>query len=122
MQYGVIGASYQQQSLTVFHAGLDAEPLTSFDQATHKAVALLVTELAASPLGDIHQLHDQVIAWLEAKPMDLHRLDDVAADGLTLSWFADDHFVINVMDHSEVYQLHIEVVPIKSVGGSQREA
>ncbi|WP_461213908.1 hypothetical protein [Lacticaseibacillus sp. GG6-2] len=122
MQYGVIGASYQQQSLAVFHAGFDAEPLTSFDQATHKAVALLVTELAASPLKDIHQLHDQIMDWLESKPSDLHRLDELVADGLTLSWFADDHFIINAMDTTEAYQLHIEVVPIKMAGGTQREA
>lgn len=121
MQYCVIGASYQDQSLAVFHSGIDGDPLESFDQAAHKAVGQLVTELAASPLADIHQLHDQVLGWCEAKT-DLHHLEDATADGLTLSWFADDHFVINVMDQTEAYQLHIEVAPLRTVEESEVEA
>ncbi|MFD1483816.1 hypothetical protein ACFQ5J_00955 [Lacticaseibacillus baoqingensis] len=122
MQYGVVGASYQQGSLAVFHAGLDDEPLATYAQATQKALHLLVNELSASTLGDIHALLDQVMTFLAAGKCDVVQLDAATADTLTLSWFDDDHYVINVMDQTEAYQLHIEVVPAFVDGGHPSEA
>ncbi|MCI1985547.1 MAG: hypothetical protein LKJ69_06605 [Lactobacillus sp.] len=122
MQYSVIGASYQQGSLAVFHSGLDDEPLATFAQATQKALRLLVNELAASTLADVHALLDQVMHFLSQHKGNVRQLAAATADTLTLSWFDDDHFVINVMDQSEAYQLHVEVVPMTVNGGQSGEA
>lgn len=110
MAYSVIGASFQQGTLAVFHAGLEDELLPTFDQACQKALRLLIQELAVSTLADIHRLHDEVVACAEAHGADIHQLNQATGDELTLSWYADDHFVINVMDETESFQLHLEVV------------
>lgn len=115
MQYGIIGASYQQGTLAVFHAGIDEEPLPDLLTATQKALRLLVSELAVSDLADIHELHDTIVEFLQNGQPDMQALDDATGDNLTFSEFEDDHFVVNVMDQSEQFQLHIEVTPI---GGS----
>ncbi|WP_407892446.1 hypothetical protein [Lacticaseibacillus sp. N501-2] len=115
MQYGIIGASYQQGTLSVFHAGIDEEPMPSFVTATQKALRLLVSELAISNLADIHHLHDTIVDFLQDGSTDVQALDDATGDTLTFSEFDDDHFVLNVMDQTEKFQLHIEVTPI---GGS----
>ncbi|WP_225048954.1 hypothetical protein [Lacticaseibacillus kribbianus] len=113
MPYSVIGASYQNQSLAVFYAGLDQEPLLSFEAATQKALHLLTGELAASPLPDLHALTDEIFTVLAQSPADLGALADATGPQLSVSWFADDHFVIAVMDETETYQLHVEVVPVQ---------
>lgn len=110
MAYSVIGASYQQGSLAVFHAGLEDELLPTFAQASKKALHLLIQELAVSTLPDIHELHDQVVAYAQHGQADMHGLNAATGDELTASWYADDHFVISVMDQTEAFQLHLEVV------------
>ncbi|WP_179394459.1 hypothetical protein [Lacticaseibacillus absianus] len=117
MQYSVIGASYQDQSLAVFFAGMDHQALLSYEAAQTKVLHLLVAELSASPLPDIHQLTDEVIAFLARPAHDLHQLEDATNDSLSLSWLSDDHFLIAVMDQTESYQLHLEVVPVEAGPG-----
>lgn len=112
MQYGIIGASFQQGTLAVFHAGIDEEPLPDLLAATQKALRLLVSELAVSDLADIHQLHDTIVDFLQQGNYDGQALDDATDDTLTFGEFGDDHFVFNVMDQTEQFQLHIEVTPI----------
>ncbi|WP_262315468.1 hypothetical protein [Lacticaseibacillus parakribbianus] len=114
MPYSVIGASYQNQSLAVFYAGLDQEPLLTFEAATQKALSLLASELSASTLPDLHDLTDRLFAFLQQRPLDLAGLTAAVGERLSVSWFADDHFVIAVMDESETYQLHVEVVPVQT--------
>lgn len=112
MRYAVISASYSGGSLAVTYAGLDHERLNSLTAAEKKAGATLLNELAANTLPDIHQLLDNVMQALTAAQPDLHQLDNWGDQGLSISWLADDHFIIAVMDQTETYQLHIEVVPI----------
>ncbi|WP_125703820.1 hypothetical protein [Lacticaseibacillus daqingensis] len=112
MQYSVIGASYQHQSLAVFYAGTDHQALLSYDAAAKKALHLLVAELSAVGLADIHQLTDEVIQFLAQPVHPLARLEDATNDCLSVSWLSDDHFLIAVMDATETYQLHLEVVPV----------
>lgn len=114
MAYSVIGATYQNQSLAVFYSGLDSQQLLSFAAASTEALRLLNAELAACPLPDMHALAEQVLTFSLTKPVDLHELAAATADTLSVSWFADDHFVIAVMDQSETFQLHLEVVPVYS--------
>jgi hypothetical protein len=118
MQYGIIGASYQQGTLAVFHAGIDEEPLPDLLSATQKALRLLVSELAVSDLADIHQLHDTIVNFLKTGSTDVQGLDDATGDTLTFGEFGDDHFVFNVMDQTEQFQLHIEVTPIGGPHGA----
>lgn len=115
MHYSVIGASFENGSLAVFHAGLDDLGPLSFEAATQQALERLTAALAACPLPDIHALFDQVMADASAAPLRLQHLSDLPNDALSVSWYDDDHFVIAVMDASEQYQLHIEVVPIQVV-------
>ncbi|MFD1392665.1 hypothetical protein ACFQ3L_03550 [Lacticaseibacillus jixianensis] len=112
MAYSVIGATYQHQSLAVFYSGLDGQQLLSFTAACREALRLLNAELAACPLPDIRELAEQVLALALKQPLDLHQLAEATGDTLSLSWFADDHFVIAVMDRTEAFQLHLEVVPV----------
>ncbi|WP_125580052.1 hypothetical protein [Lacticaseibacillus suibinensis] len=113
MAYTVVGATYQAQSLAVFYAGLDTQPLLSYEEAGKEALKLLNAELAASTLPDLHELSEQVLAFALKQPVDMHGLDDATGETLTVSWFADDHFAIAVMDATEKFQMHLEVVPVK---------
>lgn len=61
MAYTVVGATYQAQSLAVFYAGLDTQPLLSYEEAGKEALKLLNAELAASTLPDLHELSEQVL-------------------------------------------------------------
>lgn len=112
MVYSVIGATYQNQSLTVFYSGLDGQQLLSFEAAGSEALRLLNAELSACPLPDIHELAEQVLAFAMKRPTNLHQLEEATGDALSVSWFADDHFIIAVMDRTEAFQLHLEVVPV----------
>ncbi|MFD1432813.1 hypothetical protein [Lacticaseibacillus yichunensis] len=111
MRYAVVGAMFQDVSLTVFHSGLDDEPL-DFEKAIRQALSQVIAGLAASPLADLHALTDEVMQVLMAKQADLHALDDETGDNLTVNWLADDHFIISVMDETEQFQLSVAVTPI----------
>ncbi|KRN23297.1 hypothetical protein [Lacticaseibacillus camelliae] len=112
MAYSVIGATYQHQSLSVFYSGQDSLQPLNFKAACKEALRLLNAELAACPLPDIHELAEQVLNFAMAQSPKLHQLEEATGDSLSVSWFADDHFVIAVMDRTEAFQLHIEVVPV----------
>lgn len=113
MQYAVVGATYQDRSLAVFHAGLTDGDLTSYKAAERKAIHLLMSELSASPLADMHDLTDGIVDVLAKNGADLQALAAANLSGLSISWFEDEHALIAAMDKSEAFQFHLEVVPIQ---------
>ena len=111
MRYTVVGASYHKKSLSVFYAGLDGQVLENYEAALHEALEMLEAELGTSTLPEIKALLTQVQGIKVASVDDLNQLDNATDDLLSVSWFDDHHFVIAVMNSSETYQLHLEVLP-----------
>lgn len=111
MAYAVIAASLQDQNLALTYAGLDGERLESFKDAELKAIGLLINELSGATAPGLHELTDAVIPVLTAAKGDLRKLPLNLPEGLVISWLGPAHCIIAVMDETETYQLHIEIVP-----------
>ncbi|KRK70869.1 hypothetical protein [Lacticaseibacillus nasuensis] len=112
MAYAVIAASMQDKTLSLAYGGLDGEKLTSFKDAELKAISLLITELSGATLPALHTLTDAIIPELQAVRGDLRKLPLHLPEGLVISWLGQDHCLLAVMDDTETYQLHLEIVPI----------
>ncbi|KRN28179.1 hypothetical protein IV38_GL001631 [Lactobacillus selangorensis] len=112
MRFAVIGATYHEKSLSVFTEGLDDDRIESFKSALQSVISLLQGELTDTGIKELDELAAQVQKSTLVTSDDLNDLDNQTSDQLHVSWFDEHHFVIDVMDKSEKYQLHLEVEPI----------
>ncbi len=111
MPYGIIGATVHQESLSVFYEGLDDQPM-NFEQALQRAITLLIDELCGTAIAEFKKLAMYLQNHSIKNVTELNKLSDSTSDCLQVSWLSDNHFIINAMDQHEVYQLHLEVLPL----------
>ncbi|MBU3851376.1 MAG: hypothetical protein H9901_01585 [Candidatus Paralactobacillus gallistercoris] len=112
MLYGIIGATVHQESLSVFYEGLDDNRLTSFEQALQRTITLLAEELRGTAIAEFEQIATYLQSITVSNSRQLNQLSENTSDCLQVSWLDDTHFIINAMDQHEVYQLHLEVLPL----------
>lgn len=113
MLYGIIGATVHQESLSVFYEGLDDNQPMNFEQALQRTIALLIDELYGTAITEFKKLANYLQNHSIKNVAELNKLSDNTSDWLQVSWLSDTHFIINAMDQDEVYQLHLEVLPLR---------